>query len=77
VHNRIRITDSMRRLNLIDLRVVFREVHNFLQSEALAKAVSFSFVSWSYEIVPMPQQENGNIWFAFFFVLFFNHIISY
>jgi len=67
VHNRIRITDSMRRLNLIDLRDVFRNVHNYLESEARAKAVSsFRFSSWSYEIVPIPQQENGNIWFAFF-----------
>ena len=67
----------MRHLNLINLHDVFRNVHNYLQSEALAKAVSFIFASWTYEIVPIPQQENGNIWFAIFFVFFFNHIISY
>ena len=70
MHSRIRITDSLRSLKVIDLVGVFRNVHLFLQSEALAKAVSFSFGSWSHEIVPIPQQENGNILFAFFLFYF-------
>ena len=65
---RIRITDSLRHRKVIDLHGVFRNVHLFLQSEALAKAVSFSFDRWIYEIVPIPQQENGNILVMFCFI---------